>query len=185
MIAGFVTSGWCRGAETSGKNDDGPIPVQGGSAAVRPRPYTGADAGILPIPLLAYEGTFWGTSFGLLGLSVVTDALGRHRGHELEFSYTRPFSLVDFDFFPSMGMRWRSQDLVDYCYGVRPDERPGYAGSSSLDAFVRLSVRRMITSRWSLQASVQYEWLDGSIADSPIMDANHEASLLIGMCYSW
>jgi len=71
MVAGLVTTGWCGGAETSGS-----------------RPYTEADAGIFPVPLLAYEGTLWGRNLGFLGFFVVTDALGRHRGQELEFSYT-------------------------------------------------------------------------------------------------
>jgi len=117
------------------------------------------------------------------------DAIPSREGQELEFSYTILFSLHGFDFIPSAGMRWKSQDLVDYYYGVRPREaqagRPAYEGENSLDPFVRLAVRRKLTERWSLLAAAQYEWLDDEIRSSPIVDADYDASFMIGMLYSW
>jgi outer membrane protein len=131
----------------------------------------------------------WLTKIGLFGLSAVTDALGKHKGQELEFSYTILFNLAGFDFIPSAGIRWKSQDLVDYYYGVQPSEvrpgRPAYEGQDALDPFARLAVRRKLTDRWSLLAAVQYEWLDDAITDSPIVDANYDASFLVGALYSW
>ncbi len=134
-------------------------------------------------------GASWMTKIGRFGLSGVTDMLGRHKGQELEFSYTVLFKLGGLDFIPSAGMRWKSQDLVDYYYGVRPREamagRPAYEGENALDPFVRLTMRHKLTGRWSLLAFAQYEWLDDEIKSSPIVDADYDASFMVGMLYSW
>jgi outer membrane protein len=134
-------------------------------------------------------GLSWLTDFGLFGLSYVTDILGRHKGQEMEFSYTALFRFGGFDFIPSAGMRWKSENLVDYYYGVRPGEalpgRPAYEGEEALDPFVRLAVRRRLTQRWSLLAAVQYEWLNSEITDSPIVDSDYQASFIAGVLYAW
>lgn len=134
-------------------------------------------------------GMSWPTKLGLFGLSAAADTLSAHRGQDLEFSYTFLFGLSGVDLIPSAGMRWRSQNLVDYYYGGQPGEaragRVGYEGERALDPFVRLALRRRLTQQWSLLAAAQYEWLDDTSAESPITDANHDASVIVGMVYSW
>jgi len=129
------------------------------------------------------------TRVGLFGLSVVTDLLGRHRGQELDFSYTILFPLAGFDIIPTAGVRYKSEDLIDYYYGVRPEEarpgRPAYAGEAATDPYLRLALRRKLSDRWSLLGAVQYEWLSDKIADSPIVDKDYEVSFLAGILYSW
>lgn len=210
MILGFATTAWCREARSvpSAARDAVSPCLQGMLGEYSPLlTWSNWSIGLIVQPCLAsydpYDGSqedglnggawpvdaglgaLWRTKLGLLGLSAVPDALGRYRGRELELSYSRPFGLGGLEFFPSMGMRWKSQDLVDSWYGMKPDDRPGSAGSGSLDPFVRLSMRHWITPKWSLQASVQYEWLDGNPADNPIMNANHDASVMVGVAYSW
>jgi len=138
-------------------------------------------------------GVSWLTDIGLFGLTFVSDLLGRHDGQELEFSYTILFEWGGFDVIPSTGVRWKSENLVDYYYGVRADEvrfdpalaRLAYDGDDAVDPYVRLAVRHKLASRWSLLAAAQYEWLDDEITDSPIVDKSYEASFLLGLLYSW
>lgn len=138
-------------------------------------------------------GVSWLTDVGLFGLAFVTDLLGRHNGQELEFSYTVRFKWADFDFIPSAGMRWKSENLVDYYYGVQADEvrfnpapaRLAYDGDDAVDPYIRMAVRRKLLPRWSLLAAAQYEWLDDAITDSPIVDEGYEASFLLGLLYTW
>ena len=135
----------------------------------------------------------WRTRVGLFAVSGVTDLFGKHDGQELDFSYTVLFEKAEFTFIPSVGVRYKSDNLVDYYYGVEGDEvrfdarvsRPAYEADDALDPYLRLAVRRKITERWSLLGAVQYEWLDSEITDSPIVDDNYEASLLLGVLYSW
>ena len=138
-------------------------------------------------------GVSWLTDIGLFGVSFVTDLLGKHNGQELDFSYTLLFKWAGFDFIPSAGVRWKSDNLVDYYYGVESDEirfdqaisRASYEGNDAVDPYLRMAVRRKLGGRWSLLGAIQYEWLDSEITDSPIVDDNYEASFLLGILYTW
>ena len=129
------------------------------------------------------------TPVGLLGVSIVSDLLGRHRGQEIEFRHLIMFPLFGFHLIPSGGVRWKSDRLVDYYYGVRPNEarpdRPAYQGEQAFDPFLRLVVRRPLTKHWSLFCDAQYEWLAGAITDSPIVSKDHQLSLTAGALYAW
>ncbi len=138
-------------------------------------------------------GINWLTDIGLFGAAFTTDLFGRHDGQELDFSYTILFQWAGFDFIPSLGVKWKSDNLVDYYYGVRDNEarfdpgalRAPYEGNDAVDPYVRLAVRRKLNPRWSLLGAVQYEWLDDEITESPIVDEGYEASVLLGILYTW
>ena len=129
------------------------------------------------------------TRVGLFGVSVVTDLLGRCRGQEVEWRYMIMFPVLGFHLIPSGGVRWKSDKLVDYYYGVRPSEarpdRPAYEGKPAFDPFLRLVVRRKLTEHWSLFSDAQYEWLAGEITDSPIVNKDHQVSFTAGVLYAW
>ncbi|MCL5281869.1 MAG: MipA/OmpV family protein, partial [Planctomycetes bacterium] len=86
-------------------------------------------------------------------------------------------------------VRWKSEKLVDYYYGVRPNEarpeRPAYEGKQAFDPFLRLVIRHGLTKHWSLFTDAQYEWLAREIADSPIVSKDHQLSLTVGALYAW
>ncbi len=129
------------------------------------------------------------TPVGLFGVSVMTDLLGRHRGQEVEFRYLIMFPALGFHFIPSGGVRWKSEKLVDYYYGVRPSEarpdRPAYEGEQAFDPFLRLVVRRKLTKHWSLFSDARYEWLASEITDSPIVSRDYQFSITGGALYAW
>lgn len=138
-------------------------------------------------------GIAWRTDVGLFGVTFVTDLLGRHKGQELDLSYTILFKGGGFDFIPSVGVRWKSENLVDYYYGVENDEvrfdgavsRGAYQGENAIDPYLGLAVRRKLTGRWSLLGAIQHEWFDSEIKDSPIVDKGYETSFLLGVMYAW
>lgn len=185
MAAGLAAAS-CRIAETGNRED---VPKVCSDAVTMSPSYASADTEAYPFLWPADPDISWPTQFGLFGLAAVADTPGNHKGQGLEFSYRVLFELGGFAFIPSAGMRWKSQDLIDYYYGVRPREtgvgRPAYEGENSLDPFVRLAMRRRLTDRWSLLAVAQYEWLDDQIRSSPIVDADYDASFMLGMLYSW
>jgi outer membrane protein len=129
------------------------------------------------------------TPVGLLGVSIVTDLLGRHRGQEVEFRYLIMFPALGFHFIPSGGMRWKSDSLVDYYYGVRPNEarpdRPAFKGEPAFDPFLRLVIRRKLTKHWSLFSDARYEWLAREITNSPIVSKDYQFSITTGVLYAW
>jgi outer membrane protein len=129
------------------------------------------------------------TPIGLLGVSVVSDLLGRNRGQEVEFRYLIMFPVLGFHLIPSGGVKWKSEKLVDYYYGVRPNEarpdRPAYEGEQAFDPFLRLVIRRKLTKHWSLFSDAHYEWLASEITNSPIVSKDHQLSLTAGVLYAW
>ncbi len=129
------------------------------------------------------------TRIGLLGVSIVGDLLGRYRGQEVEFRDLIMFPLFGFQFIPSGGVRWKSDSLVNYYYGVRPDEarpgRPAFEGKQAFDPFLRLVVRHSLTKHWSLFSDAQYEWLASEIANSPIVSKDYQFSITAGVLYAW
>ncbi len=134
-------------------------------------------------------GLTWLNDWGLIGVSWVTDLFGKHDGQEVELSYTAVLSRFGCDFIPSVGLRYKTDKLVDYYYGVKTDEaragRPAYEADDATDPFVRLAVRHKLVGKWSLLGALQYEWFDSEIKDSPIVDKSQDVSFVAGVLYSW
>jgi MipA family protein len=129
------------------------------------------------------------TPVGLLGVSLVTDLLGRSRGQEVEFRYLILFPAFGFHWIPSGGVRWKSDNLVDYYYGVKPNEarpgRPAYEGEQAFDPFLKLVIRRKLTKHWSVFSNAEYEFLASEITNSPIVDKDYQMSVTVGALYAW
>jgi outer membrane protein len=131
----------------------------------------------------------WRADWGLIGVSLVTDVLGKHHGQELELSYTALFPYAGFEFVPSAALRWRSSNLVDYYYGVRAEEaaagRPAYEPDDTITPLARLMVRRKLSEKWSALGAVQYEWFGSEITDSPIVEDDYIVSFMLGLTYTF
>jgi outer membrane protein len=129
------------------------------------------------------------TPVGLLGVSIVTDLLGRSCGQEVQFRYLIMFPALGFHLIPSGGVSWESEKLVDYYYGVKPSEarpgRPAYEPGQAFDPFLRLVIRRKLTKHWSLFSDARYEWLASEITDSPIVSKDYQFSITAGALYAW
>ena len=129
------------------------------------------------------------TNWGMFGVQVMTDLLGEHDGQELEASYMALFPYAGFYFVPSVALRWRSDDLVDYYYGVRASEaragRPAYSPGDAISPVARLAIRRKLSDHWGFLLAFQYEWLDDEISDSPIIEDDTMISLLLGATYTF
>ncbi|MEM8814254.1 MAG: MipA/OmpV family protein [Pseudomonadota bacterium] len=116
--------------------------------------------------------------WGIATLQVVGDVLSRHKGYEISASYEYPVKLGRWIVAPSIGANWRSDDLVDYYYGVRSfeatAERPAYTGESVVNASVGVTLMREIADRWQLVGGAEYVLLGDDIEDSPIIDKDRE-----------
>ena len=126
--------------------------------------------------------------FGQVELSAATDVLDRSGGHELEAAYTALFRAGGFTFVPQLALKWQSDDLVDYYYGVRAAEatawRPAYRADAAVIPELSLLATRRFASHWSLFARVGHAWLPAGIADSPIVDDDSRTTLMLGVGWS-
>jgi len=131
--------------------------------------------------------------FAVMSLDFTHDVLDEHRGYEFKFSLRKPFQNV-FDIesltlIPSAGVNWRSKQLNDYYYGVRPSEaiagRPAYDVGSSFGWLTGLQLNYQLSEKWSLLSIVNLEWFDDEITDSPIVDEDYSVSFLLGAMYEF
>jgi len=125
---------------------------------------------------------------GQFELSAVTDVLDRSGGEELELSYTALFRASGFRFVPQLAVRWQDEDLLDYYYGVRPEEalpgRPEYHPGSALTPELSVLAERPLSKRWTLFARVGHSWLPSEVRDSPIVEDGGRTTLALGVGYS-
>ena len=77
------------------------------------------------------------------------------------------------------GFTWKSQALVRYYYGIPGFYEPGAA----LNPFVKLGYSHALSDRWSLNAFVHYEYLDGTIAASPIVADHAVLTVFAGVVF--
>jgi MipA family protein len=118
-----------------------------------------------------------------LTLEARHDLSGRSDGSELRAGLSRPFATAGWQLAPFVELRWLSSRSADYYYGVDADElaaggstyRPG---SAVLPQF-GLGAMRPLGERWRLFARLASTRLPDALADSPLLEASHETSVLL------
>jgi outer membrane protein len=146
-----------------------------------------------------HESVDAGGEFGVAGdwgqvtTSFVTDALDQHNGQELRVIYGKrfenAFDVEGLRLTPSVGLAWQSNNLVNYYYGVRPDEvrpgRPAYRPGEAVNWLAGLDGTYQIDDRWTLLTSITIYWLDDEIRSSPIVSQDYAISLIAGVMYKF
>ncbi|MDP8212714.1 MAG: MipA/OmpV family protein [Candidatus Zapsychrus exili] len=118
-------------------------------------------------------------------INFLTDLLGEHKGKEIELKILKKFKHDYFTFTPSAGVKWQSQDLVNYYYGVRSNEvaagRSEYEPDASLNCFASINFNMGISQEWVIATYFNIERLSNEIYDSPIVDDNYVVSSMVGL----
>jgi len=121
--------------------------------------------------------------FGRLNLSASTDTLGRHDGQELELQWSYPLRFVE----GQVRARWQSDALVDYYYGVTPQEalpdRPAYEPGSGLTWSLGLVSAIPLGKRWLVFVGANVDLLPDSIQDSPIVDSSTSTRVFAALAW--
>lgn len=121
--------------------------------------------------------------------SVFADLLGRSNGVEtgVDVSWAQPFADRKLLVTPSVGLEWQGAGLVDYYYGVRPEEalpgRPAYEGEAMLTTRAALSLLWRASARVAVIALVRADRLDDDVRDSPIVDQSRAVFAMAGFTY--
>lgn len=124
----------------------------------------------------------YSTDYGLLSLHALTDVLGNHKGQEIELRFGEPFYTEHWSGQRELtlgafaGVRWQSDDLIDYYYGVKDSEttasRKAFKGESAITSFVGMELKFGFSEHLSLEGAVSYEHLPDKITDSSIASSN-------------
>ncbi|WP_158637092.1 MipA/OmpV family protein [Arenimonas daejeonensis] len=125
---------------------------------------------------------------GQFDLAVTTDLLGRSYGEEVQLSYSALFRRFGWTFVPSLTLQWQDEDLIDYYFGVRDDEalpgRAAYRPGSAMTPQFLLLATHPVGKRWSVFTYLGYSWFPSEITDSPIVDQDSRATVMLGLGYS-
>lgn len=127
--------------------------------------------------------------WGDLQAQLLTDVSGTHHGQSAWVSYSYPWITPTSEFSLTLGLEWKSSDLVDYYYGVRPDERiegrAPYSAGAGINRVMRFSASRALSERWLLVGVLEREQLSSAIRRSPIIERGSVNTAFVGLYYQF
>ena len=112
-------------------------------------------------------------------LNALYEVTGRHKGYEVRGALAAPIIQSHGSLVASGGFTWKSDELVDYYYGITGV----YAAGAALNPFLKLGYSLPLAERWTLGAFVHYEWLDDAVADSPIVTQDAVVTVFAGVVF--
>ena len=165
----------------------------GVGVAVSDSPYAGEGTKVSPLPFVVYEGEtfFWRGGLGELRLQAVHDVSDASGGQEVSLDYGYRVLWGKTAITPGIGVKWLSEDTMQYYYGTLDEEEARGVASYRPDAAivpeVRVNVARKLGEKWGLFGTVQYKFLPDDITDSPFIepDTDGSASIVIGFARSF
>jgi len=89
----------------------------------------------------------------------------------------------------SLGANINSENLVDYFYGVPPEndlsQEQVYQGKLSVNPYFRLDLTHQISARWNAKFTLKRLFLDNGTSDSPLVKDNHINTIFAGVTYDF
>ncbi len=117
--------------------------------------------------------------------SMAFDTLSVYEGQEAKIAAQKEIKGEIFVLKPSIGLKWQSEDLVNYYYGVKASEavagRPEYLPDQDYNYFANVDFYIGISKDLVLITSFGYEYLGNEIDDSPIVDDRSIMSGVVGI----
>ena len=117
--------------------------------------------------------------------SVVADLLSENEGQEVSFSLCKDYKHDYFLITPSIGVKWQSENMVDYYYGVKTTEvrtgRNAYFPNAATNYFLNLNLNLGLSEDWIMVGIIDFEKLDNDIKASPIVDDDYIVCGVLGI----
>ena len=127
--------------------------------------------------------------WGYLQVSAFQDISGVHDGYEIGIDYGVGFALDRWYIEPGVRVVYKSEALNDYYWGIRESEAnsalPAYTAGAGVNVGARLQVAYYLSKQWAWRVAVDYERLDGEIADSPVVARDHVVGYFAGISYGF
>jgi MipA family protein len=132
-----------------------------------------------------YMNALWRTPVVNIGAAFYHDIGNVTNGDMLTLRLSHIFPITaDLRLTASAGLEWERAKVVNYYYGVRPEEaqpdRPSYVGHDSVNYGFGASAAYRISRSWSLLAGLYATHLSDGIGDSPIVPRRHTKVVFVG-----
>ena len=121
-----------------------------------------------------------------IGVEAGVDLLN-HRGviGRVSYSYLLPWR--NLDLYLNAALTFEASKVVDYYYGVHPDEvrpdRPLYRPDAGLKTHLGMTAIYPLAENWQLDGSVGLNFFSSSYLDSPMVTRSHEQVAIVMVRY--
>ena len=137
-----------------------------------------------------YLNVVWKTPIVTTGVGYYHDVLNAKRGDTASLRFSKNIMLSeDLRLTPSVGGEWRSNERVDYYYGVHYDEvlpvRPAYTGTATVNMNAGLASVYHLSHSWNLLGGVFMTRYGNGIVDSPIVTRRFSTLVYLGAGWSF
>lgn len=128
--------------------------------------------------------------YGHAGIQVLRDTLDNSDAFSGRAWYQYPLLLGPVYFIPGVGIRWDSQQQLNYYYGIsgREAQESGlvrYRPQGGVSPFISLGTRWSFADDWSVITTSGIIFLNEEIRNSPMVDDNLIFHASIGLSYSF
>jgi outer membrane protein len=134
-------------------------------------------------------GGFVGRSIGPFraDIQAETDILNRHDGQEYTFKFAWPFHGSDWQFVPQIDVRYQTEEIVNYYFGVTEPEalpgRPAYSPGAATTYGVSVDISYRFHPKWYVSFTAAMDFLPEEITNSPIVDRDRVGRIVLGISY--
>lgn len=116
---------------------------------------------------------------------LATDASGVHNGHRLRLDYQHHWQINDWRISALGALNWKSDNLIDYYYGVRPQDTNSnellYVGQGGLQPEAGIYVSKPFAAGWRWRGFVKGEWFNSGMTDSPLVAQRYRVTAFLGL----
>lgn len=127
----------------------------------------------------------WKNELFDMNLEGVTDLSGTHQGQELRMVVSK--ELFGGFLTPKAGVKWQSEDLVGYYYGVNSNEvragRSQYSPDADIGYMAGLTIGIPLGEELVLIGDIECSFLGDEVQDSPIVGEDVIMRYVIGVVY--
>ncbi|NRD72617.1 MipA/OmpV family protein [Shewanella sp. VB17] len=130
---------------------------------------------------------FFYTRAGIINFSLAHDVLNVHQGTEAKVKWLYNLAVNNWNFELALRLDWKSENLVDYYYGVRESESlywsRAYKAKSALNTGIELTSHYVMSQHWDLLFLARYTKIADEIAESPLLNEDYTSTFYIGTSY--
>ena len=169
-------------------------PILSAAPGLPPEPITQEEALPLKPPDRSYAveagiETLFGGEWGQASLRWFRDVSHTHDGFEVAADYSYRITRGRMTLSPSVGLSYKNAALTDYYWGVQPGE-----ASRTLDAYqargglgweAGMKLNYYLTKKTRIALSANYERLQHSVANSPLVEQDYVLGYFAGLAWQF
>lgn len=120
-------------------------------------------------------------------MAELTQDSDAHYSQQLQLIYSKRQQIRNWDLYYNVGWAYTPAKLVNYYYGVRPDEttaeRPAYQAGAGTQFTLSATAIYPLSERWLFEGSVGSSFYSRSYRQSPLTNRSNDFQLLLSARY--